>query len=129
MTRFTSFVVPGVRSVTSIRARFYKGARWLALAAVLAVSVISGQAQADADNTFRISAIPDEAPTELIRKFEPLAEYLSNALDMPVSFVPVTNYAAAVQALLSEQIDMAWLGGFTYIQAAQGSDGTVEPII
>lgn len=82
-----------------------------------------------ADNQFRISAIPDEAPTELIRKFEPLANYLSQALDRPVLFVPVTDYAAAVEALVSEQIDMAWLGGFTYIQAAQRSGDTVEPII
>ena len=82
-----------------------------------------------ADNEFRISAIPDEAPTELIRKFEPLAEYLSQSLDRPVSFVPVTDYAAAVEALVSEKIDMAWLGGFTYIQAAQRSGDTVEPII
>lgn len=78
---------------------------------------------------FRISAIPDEAPTELIRKFEPLADYLSQAIGRPVSFVPVTDYAATVEALVSEQVDMAWLGGFTYIQAAQRSGGTVEPIV
>ncbi len=85
--------------------------------------------QVQADGEFRISAIPDEAPTELIRKFEPLADYLSAALEMDVSFVPVTDYAATVEALVSEQIDMAWLGGFTYVQAAQRSDGKVEPIV
>ena len=96
---------------------------------MLIFSITSGQGHADTNTAFRISAIPDEAPTELIRKFEPLADYLSQALDMPVSFVPVTDYAAAVEALVSEQIDMAWLGGFTYIQAAQRSGGKVEPII
>ena len=85
--------------------------------------------QVMADGEFRISAIPDEAPTELIRKFEPMADYLSKALDMDVSFVPVTDYAATVEALVSDQIDMAWLGGFTYVQAAQRSDGKVEPIV
>lgn len=82
-----------------------------------------------ADGEFRISAIPDEAPTELLRKFEPLAEYLSDALDKEVSFVPVTDYAATVEALVSEQIDMAWLGGFTFVQANQRSGGKVEPIV
>ncbi len=95
----------------------------------LLLSIFVSSPSALADDEFRISAIPDEAPTELIRKFEPLADYLSEVLGKTVSFVPVTDYAAAVEALVSEQIDMAWLGGFTYIQAAQRSGGTVEPII
>ena len=95
----------------------------------MTLCILGGQARADTEEAFRISAIPDEAPTELIRKFEPLAEYLSSRLDRPVTFIPVTDYAAAVEALASQQIDMAWLGGFTYIQAAQRSDGKVEPIV
>ncbi len=96
--------------------------------ALLIVACLCASA-AWAEDEFRISAIPDEAPTELIRKFEPLASYLSQALSMPVSFVPVTDYAATVEALVAQQIDMAWLGGFTYIQAAQRSGNTVEPIV
>lgn len=88
-----------------------------------------GATPALAQEAFRISAIPDEAPTELIRKFDPLVEYLSTALDRDVQFVPVTDYAATVEALVSDQVDMAWLGGFTYVQAAERSDGKVEPIL
>lgn len=97
---------------------------------LLALSVVStSPSQLWADDTFHISAIPDEAPTELIRKFEPLADYLAQALGRPVSFVPVADYAATVEALVSKRVDMAWLGGFTYIQAAQRSGGLVEPIV
>ena len=66
---------------------------------------------------FRVSAIPDEAPTELIRKFEPLGKYLEAKIGMKVAFVPVTDYAAVVEALAAKKLDMAWLGGFTFVQA------------
>ena len=36
---------------------------------------------------------------------------------MKVEFVPVADYAAVVEALAADRIDMAWLGGFTFVQA------------
>jgi phosphonate transport system substrate-binding protein len=66
----------------------------------------------------KVSAIPDEAPTELQRKFAPLGQYLEKQLGMKVQFVPVTDYAAVVTALNSDKIDMAWLGGFTLCRPA-----------
>ena len=58
----------------------------------------------------------DEAPTELIRKFKPLGEYLEQQLGMPVKFTPVSDYAAVVESLASDRLDLAWLGGFTFVQ-------------
>ncbi|WP_293762440.1 putative selenate ABC transporter substrate-binding protein [uncultured Aquitalea sp.] len=75
----------------------------------------------------KVSAIPDEAPTELQRKFAPLGQYLEKELGMKVQFVPVTDYAAVVTALDSDKIDMAWLGGFTFVQASQ--HGKVVPLV
>ena len=65
----------------------------------------------------RVSAIPDEAPTELLRKFEPLGQYLQEQLGIPVVFQPVSDYAGVVEALGAKRLDMAWLGGFTFVQA------------
>jgi phosphonate transport system substrate-binding protein len=65
----------------------------------------------------RVSAIPDEAPTELVRKFEPLGAYLEKKIGMKIQFVPVTDYAAVVEGLAAKKLDMAWLGGFTFVQA------------
>lgn len=65
----------------------------------------------------RVSAIPDEAPTELVRKFEPLRAYLEQKIGMKIRFVPVTDYAAVVEGLAAKKLDMAWLGGFTFVQA------------
>jgi len=89
--------------------------RPFALAAGLALCFSAVFAQAA--DVLRVSAIPDEAPTELLRKFKPLGAYLEQQLDMQVEFVPVSDYAAVVEALAADRIDMAWLGGFTFVQA------------
>ena len=88
--------------------------RTLALAAGIALSLSFFTAQAQ--ETLRVSAIPDEAPTELLRKFKPLGEYLEAQLGMPVKFTPVADYAAVVESLAADRIDLAWLGGFTFVQ-------------
>lgn len=85
--------------------------------------------QVHAQGVLRVSAIPDESPTELQRKFLPLGEYLSKETGMKIEFTPVTDYAAVVEALATNKIDMAWLGGFTYIQAKIRTNGSVKPII
>lgn len=88
--------------------------RLSALAAGLALSLSCALSQAA--DVLRVSAIPDEAPTELQRKFKPLGAYLEQQLSMKVEFVPVSDYAAVVEALASDRLDMAWLGGFTFVQ-------------
>jgi len=78
---------------------------------------------------FRITAIPDESPTELARKAAPLVKYLQQRLGVPVEYTPVTDYAAAVEALANQQVDLAWFGGFTFVQALQRSGGKVVPLV
>lgn len=70
-----------------------------------------------AQTVLKVSAIPDEAPTELQRKFTPLGSYLEKETGMKVEFIPVTDYAAVVEGLASNKLDLAWLGGFTFVQA------------
>ena len=81
----------------------------------------------------RVSAIPDEAPTELQRKFAPLGKYLEAQTGMKVVFTPVSDYAAVVESLATKKLDLAWLGGFTFVQAkirTQGTAaGTAIPIV
>ena len=81
------------------------------------------------DGALRVSAIPDEAPTELQRKFAPLANYLSAQTGLKVIFIPVTDYDAVVEALAAGKIDMAWLGGFTFVQTRIRTNGSAVPIV
>lgn len=98
----------------------------LALAAGIALSVSAVFAQAA--DVLKVSAIPDEAPTELLRKFKPLGAYLEQELGIKVEFVPVADYAAVVEALAADRIDMAWLGGFTFVQARLKT-GNAVPLV
>jgi len=86
-------------------------------------------AHAQSATTLRVSAIPDEAPTELQRKFKPLGEYLKKETGLDVQFTPVTDYAAVVEGLATNKIDLAWLGGFTFVQAKLRTGGAAVPIV
>jgi phosphonate transport system substrate-binding protein len=84
---------------------------------------------ARAQQPLRVTAIPDEAPTELARKFAPLGRYLQARMGVPVEWTPVTDYAAAVEALVNGKVDLAWFGGFTFVQANVRSHGQVIPLV
>ena len=97
------------------------------LLACAAFTALAGAAHAQA--VFKMTAIPDESPTELARKAAPLVKYLEQQLGMKVEFTPVSDYAAAVEALVNKQVDMAWYGGFTFVQASIRSGGKVIPLV
>ncbi len=78
-----------------------------------------------ADQTLRVSAIPDESPTELQRKFTPLGAYLEKATGTKVTFVPVSDYAATVEGLAAGKLDLVWYGGFTFVQARRRTSNAV----
>ncbi|WP_426175652.1 putative selenate ABC transporter substrate-binding protein [Massilia sp. TWR1-2-2] len=97
-------------------------------AAVLMFAATTAAAQ-NTPGVLRVSAIPDEAPTELQRKFKPLGDYLGKATGLKVEFTPVTDYAASVEGLITRKIDMVWFGGFTFVQANVRSKGQVTPLV
>lgn len=96
---------------------------------LLAGALLLCTASAFAQQVFRVTAIPDESPTELARKAAPLMKYLEGKLGMKVEFTPVTDYAAAVEALANRKVDLAWFGGFTFVQAQLRSGGKAVPIV
>lgn len=83
---------------------------------------------ADAPKVLRVTAIPDEVPTELQRKNKPLVQYLEKQLGMKVKFIPVVDYAATVEALAARKVDLAWYGGFTHVQARRRT-GNAVPLV
>jgi phosphonate transport system substrate-binding protein len=103
--------------------------RRLHIQALLAAAWLAAGAAVQAQEVLRVTAIPDESPTELARKAEPLMRYLSARLGVKVEYTPVTDYAAAVEALVNRKVDLAWFGGFTFVQAHQRSKGQVLPLV
>ena len=96
---------------------------------VMLFSIFSAQSAALAEGTLRVTAIPDEAPTELQRKFKPLGEYLEKEIGMKVEFIPVSDYPASVEALVAKKVDLVWFGGFTFVQAYIRSNKNVTPLV
>jgi phosphonate transport system substrate-binding protein len=103
--------------------------RLLGLAALTLITATGAVAQTATPGVLRVTAIPDESPTELARKFEPLGKYLEAKLGLKVEWTPVTDYAAAVETVVNRKIDLAWFGGFTFVQANVRSNGKVIPLV
>jgi phosphonate transport system substrate-binding protein len=98
------------------------------LRALLSCALITFGALSHAQQVFRVTTIPEEVATEQVRKFGPIATYLEKKLGMKVEFTPVSDYPAAVEALVNKKVDLVWFGGFTYVQAALRSGGKVVPL-
>ena len=58
----------------------------------------------------------------MLRSYEPIKEYLSEQLGIPVEIQVTSDYTAAIEAMRAEHIDMAWFGPFSYIIAANVAD-------
>jgi phosphonate transport system substrate-binding protein len=86
---------------------------------VMSAQNISAQALKE----LRISAIPDENPQEMLRIYTPFADYLSKEVGLPVKFTPVVDYAATVEGLAANRLEMVWYGGLTSVQAARQAKG------
>jgi len=67
--------------------------------------------------TFTFTAIPDEDESQLRTRFEKVALYLEQQLGVKVKYVPVKSYAAAVTAFRNNQVQLAWFGGLSGVQA------------
>lgn len=86
------------------------------LHASLAALCLAGATAASAQ-TLYFSAIPDEDETALVERFSRVALYLEGELGVDVEFVPVKSYPAAVTAFRNDQVQLAWFGGLTGVQA------------
>ncbi len=98
------------------------------LQALLCTALLTAGGWAQAQQVFRVTTIPEEAATEQVRKFTPIANYLEKKLGMKVEFTPVTDYPAAVEAMVNKKVDLVWFGGFTFVQANIRSGGKIIPI-
>ena len=98
------------------------------LRSLLTCALLAFGALAHAQQVFRVTTIPEEAATEQVRKFTPLAAYLEAALGMKVEFTPVSDYPAAVETLVNKKVDLVWFGGFTHVQANLRSGGRIVPL-
>jgi len=70
------------------------------------------------------TAIPDRNATELIEKYRLVSDYLALQLGVPFEYVPTVDYNASVQLFRSGDVQLAWFGGLTGVQAAEFVPGS-----
>jgi phosphonate transport system substrate-binding protein len=77
----------------------------------------AGKASGPSLPPLRLSAIPDQNPEKLNRLYPLVAKVLSKQLGVPVRYVPMVDYPAAVSAFRTGDLDVVWFGGLTGVQA------------
>ena len=72
-----------------------------------------------ADAPLRVSMIPTTDPSRMLRDAQPLVARLEAVTGRTVTLTIPQSYAAVVEALVQGQVDVAHLGGFTFVQASK----------
>lgn len=91
------------------------------LLTVLAALLVSLSLQAE---TFTFTAIPDQDESRLQARFGKVADYLEAQLGIEVNYIPMKSYAAAVNAFRNNQVQLAWFGGLSGVQARERVPGS-----
>jgi phosphonate transport system substrate-binding protein len=99
---------------------------------IIAMAYLSGcstliTSRHSASEVLRLSMIPSTDPGKVIRENRQLVTYLEREIGVKVDLTVPTNYAAVVEAIANDQVDIAYLGGFTYVQASKRSG--VMPLV
>jgi phosphonate transport system substrate-binding protein len=104
------------------------------LAGLMALSITgcsakpqNGDAKAPAEKekpVFKIGAIPDQNAADLSRNMGEVAKYLGEKTGLKVEFVPSVDYAALVTAFERGEMQLAWFGGLTGVQARSVAPGS-----
>jgi phosphonate transport system substrate-binding protein len=85
-----------------------------------------GGDSASGDEPLQVGLIPNENPDEVEAQYQPLEDYLKKELGREVELSVPTTYNAVVEAMVSGELDLAYFGGLTYVQARQRAD--VHPL-
>tara|TARA_B110000008_G_scaffold189076_1_gene187876 strand:+ start:5464 stop:6372 length:909 start_codon:yes stop_codon:yes gene_type:complete len=87
------------------------------LAPLLFMASAQAAMKAEEKPTFVFTAIPDADESRLQQRFNKVAVYLSEKLNVDVKYIPVKSYGAAVTAFRNDQVQLAWFGGLSGVRA------------
>ncbi|SDS23462.1 phosphonate transport system substrate-binding protein [Halopseudomonas litoralis] len=98
----------------------------IVLAAGLFIAGASSTMAADANpDTLKVALLPDENASELIKRNQPLKDYLESTLDKKVQLIVTTDYSSMIEAMRFGRIDLAYFGPLSYVLAKSKSE--IEP--
>lgn len=98
-------------------------ALWMAALLLLVAACNDDDDDGGAGGTLLIGGIPDQDVTHLEQQFGMLADYLEAELGIDVEYVPANDYAGIVSAFQRGDVQLAWFGGLTGVQARSTVEG------
>ena len=84
---------------------------------LLQLSACSGPAQGPSGATLRIGILPDENTNALRERYRPLLEFLSQETGLSYELIIPGSYEELVNIFGQGQIDLAYFGGATFVEA------------
>jgi phosphonate transport system substrate-binding protein len=95
----------------------------LYLILLIPVVLLTGCSRTNSDSrpTLRLSMIPTTDPGKIVRESQPFIDYLQMKTRAKIELTVPTNYGAVVEAVSNDRVDIAYLGGFTFVQASARS--------
>lgn len=104
------------------------------LPAILALSLF-GAASAKAEDwrvqhpELNIGVITEENQSDMLGRWQPVADYLGKTLGVKVTIRPASDYAGVIEAMKAKKVDLAWYGPASYSKAWIVTNGQVEPLV
>ena len=92
--------------------------------AVLAAALLVAGCGGGDEPALYIGGIPDQDISVLEARFKLLAEYLSEETGADVRYLPSHSYAALVTGWRNDEVQFAWYGGLTGVQARLAVPGS-----
>jgi phosphonate transport system substrate-binding protein len=86
-----------------------------------------GEQESSDPDPLRVGLIPNQNPESVEANYEPFGDYLSEQLGRDVELTVPTSYGAVVEAMVNNELDLAYFGGLTYVQAR--NRGEVTPLV
>jgi phosphonate transport system substrate-binding protein len=101
------------------------------LAAVLCLPVERTVAAAEnmpaKKSVLKIGFVPQDNAVRMVKKWQPMADYLSRELKRPVEIEIKPSYASVISDLNNGKVDLGLLGSFAYVRAAES--GNIVPLV
>lgn len=101
------------------------------LAIVFSISIVAcsqnKEANTEQKETIKMGVIPTDDNADVSAMYKPVAKYLKKETGINVELFLANDYTAVIEAMKNDKIDIARLGAFSYILAADQTK--VEPLV
>jgi phosphonate transport system substrate-binding protein len=95
----------------------------LIILSMFLITISSTSCISETKPVLKIGGIPDQDTSRIARRYDGFSKYLSDQLNVNVQYVPSINYAAVVTAFTRDELQLAFFGGLTGVQARLQTPG------